>query len=177
MVWAYNYREDNLVHYGILGMKPGQRRFQRKDGSLTSPEKNRYKYTSMSTKRYSRKDAKNREKAAEHRRYAEDYNPKNYIGKSKYTDKQRARDQKKMDRELAKAKKQSYADQRSTGEALVKTILSTSITMNGRSYKDYMQNQASGMSKGKAMVSAVLLGDLGAMYMKHRYITQDERNK
>lgn len=75
------------------------------------------------------------------------------------------------------AKMQSYADQRSTGEALVKTMLATSITMNGRSYKDYMQNQASGMSKGRALVSTVLLGDLGAMYMKHRYITQDERKK
>lgn len=199
MVWTYNHYDDNLVHYGILGMKWGQRRFQRKDGGLTSAGKKRYKYTSMSTKRYARKAAKNKEKAAEHRRYAEDYNPKNYIGKSKYTDRQRARDQKKMDRELAKAKEydakakkmrtrqkrsaehdakmQSYADQRSTGEALVKTMLATSITMNGRSYKDYMQNQASGMSKGRAMVSAVLLGDLGAMYMKHRYITQDERKK
>lgn len=175
--------EDALIHYGIKGQKWGVRRYQNKDGSYTNAGK----------------AAKNREKAAEHRRYAEDYNPKNYIGKSKYTDRQRPRDQKKMDRELAKAKEydakakkmrtrqkrsaehdakmQSYADQRSTGEALVKTMLATSITMNGRSYKDYMQNQVSGMSKGRAMVSSVLLGDLGAMYMKHRYITQDERKK
>ena len=190
---------DSIQHYGILGMKWGQRRFQNKNGGLTSAGKKRYKYTSMSTKRYAKKVAKNKEKAAEHRRYAEDYNPKNYIGKSKYTDKQKARDKKNMDKELeiakkydAKAKKmatrqkrsaehdakmQKYSDQRSTGEAVVKTLLASNLAVNPRAYKDYMQNQASGMSKSKAMVSTLLLGDLGAMYAKHRYITQDERKK
>lgn len=92
-MYQYTYT-PYIRHYGILGMKWGQRRYQNKNGSLTSAGKKRYKYTSMSTNRYARKVAKNKEKAAEHRRYAEDYNPKNYIGKSKYTDRQKARDQK-----------------------------------------------------------------------------------
>ena len=33
---------DYLAHYGIKGMKWGVRRYQRKDGSLTSAGKNRY---------------------------------------------------------------------------------------------------------------------------------------
>ena len=194
-----SWKSDSIQHYGILGMKWGQRRFQNKNGGLTAAGKKRYKYTSMSTKRYAKKVAKNKEKAAEHRRYAEDYNPKNYIGRSKYTDKQRARDQKNMDKELritkkydAKAKKmqtrqkrsaehdakmQAYSDQRSTGEAFVKTLIASNLTLNIGAYKSYMQNQASGMSKGKAAVATMLGGNIGAMYVKHRYITQDERKK
>lgn len=37
------YTEDYLEHHGVLGMHWGIRRFQNKDGSLTSAGKNRYK--------------------------------------------------------------------------------------------------------------------------------------
>lgn len=36
------YSEDDLEHYGVLGMKWGIRRYQNKDGSLTSAGKARY---------------------------------------------------------------------------------------------------------------------------------------
>lgn len=42
-MWEYNYLpSDELYHHGILGMKLGIRRFQNKNGSLTSAGKKRY---------------------------------------------------------------------------------------------------------------------------------------
>jgi hypothetical protein len=40
-VWQYNYTSE-LYHHGVKGMRWGVRRFQRKDGSLTSAGKKRY---------------------------------------------------------------------------------------------------------------------------------------
>lgn len=40
-------RPDELYHYGILGMKWGVRRYQNKDGSLTSSGKKRYRSTGI----------------------------------------------------------------------------------------------------------------------------------
>ena len=38
-MWQYNYSDDYLAHYGVKGMKWGIRRYQNKDGSLTSAGK------------------------------------------------------------------------------------------------------------------------------------------
>lgn len=45
-MWQYNYdyhdmAQDELMHYGKLGMKWGHRRYQNKDGSLTNAGKKR----------------------------------------------------------------------------------------------------------------------------------------
>lgn len=43
-MYAYDYNPYELYHYGIKGQKWGVRRFQKKDGTLTSAGKKRYSY-------------------------------------------------------------------------------------------------------------------------------------
>lgn len=46
-MWKYNetVNPNDIIHYGVLGMKWGHRRYQNKDGSLTNAGKKRYRAT------------------------------------------------------------------------------------------------------------------------------------
>lgn len=49
-MWAYN-NSPSLEHHGVIGMKWGVRRYQNKDGTLTSSGKQRYKTDELYTLR------------------------------------------------------------------------------------------------------------------------------
>lgn len=71
-----SYDKNSLVHYGVIGMKWGIRKYQNKDGSLTSAGKNRYKYESWTTKHHDKVAKKaeakgNLAKAEKHKKFAD----------------------------------------------------------------------------------------------------------
>lgn len=168
--------EDYIQHYGVLGMKWGIRRYQKKNGGLTPAGKSRYKYESMSTKRYNRKAAKQRENEARHEAAA-----KNSTGG-------------KRERELAKAKvssekakkfeqrakrsaehdsnMQNFAEKTSAGSAFAVEALVGSFN-----YNSYVRQKAAGISTGRAMVNTYFTGPLAGYVAKARYIRQDERRR
>lgn len=165
--------EDYIQHYGVLGMKWGIRRYQKKNGGLTPAGKSRYKYESMSTKRYNRKAAKQREKEARHEAAA-----KNSTGG-------------KRERELAKAKvsseKAKKFEQRAKRSAehdanMQKIAENTSIgraysmsyLLGGPSYAAYVRQQAAGISNGQAFVNTLIGGPWAGYSAKSFYIRQDE---
>lgn len=107
-----------LAHYGVLGMKWGQRRVRKLN-----------------------------EKAAQQKRYAEDYNPRNVIGKASNTE--RAKLNYKYKKMRDKAKKYS---------AKAKKIETKHRDRGGKAY-DYTKNQSTLQAVGKSLV----LGTYGTL--------------
>lgn len=118
--------DNKLCHYGILGMKWGVRRFQKKNGSLTTEGEKRYKYTSHATKRMNAK--------------AEKLSRKNDESASQMKARAKA-SQEFDDLQLEYAKKASVG----------KTFVRNSLMGAGPS-KTYSMARSIGMSKGKAFI-------------------------
>ena len=157
--WQDNGEE--LSHYGVLGMKWGQRRYQNADGSLTSAGKQHYQYQSHATKKYTRKALKaqrkgNTEKAA------------------KYEN--RAKRSAELDR-----REQEGSLSVSTGKALA-----TRLLLSGDMSKAYHQNlammgtsvnKATAGQKAVARIMSYYGGTLHSRLAKAAYIRKGEGGK
>lgn len=197
--------QESLQHYGVLGMKWGQRRFQNKDGSLTAAGKKHYEktgeygyqYKSHATKKYQRKAARAKTRAKIYResikevKAKNDHNDFHEKSNNKFASKWEAK-AKKYDAKASKyenrAKRsaevdrgeQEYAKNLSTGKAIALTMLA-----GGNSMKGYAQYRAMAGQKGKnftgqkamAGIKAYNAGAYGSRLAKAAYIRQDEKKK
>lgn len=170
---------ETLEHYGVLGMKWGQRRYQRSDGSLTSAGKRHYDktgeygytYKSHATKKYDRKQAKMTAKAM-------DAASKGNVGKAeKYTAKankfigRRNRSQ-ELDR-----REQDYAQRVRTGGNIATRILTGGL-LGGKAYQQHLamnKDTTTHGSKVTAYIMSYAGGTMLSYARKANYIRQDEK--
>lgn len=176
-----------LCHYGVLGMKWGKRKAQRKGTT--------YEYHSYTTNKYNRKATKANEKVKANQEAIKELNSINKYraaqGKkpTKIAQKQldsANRDAQKYSQKAAKyeqrakrsaeldKREQRIAEQMSTGKVVATRLLLT----GGIGAKNYQQYRAMGADKKTAAVKTWLdvnfLGGIGSRVMKAAYLRQDE---
>lgn len=88
---AFHAKNDDVLHFGILGMKWGIRRYQNKDGSLTEAGKKRYgqRLDSLSDDYFNKEQKENDEGEKfykNHKRYQELYKKGNSLDDNEYAE-------------------------------------------------------------------------------------------
>ena len=191
-----DWEGEYLQHYGVLGMKWGQRRYQNADGSLTAAGKKHYEqtgeygyqYHSHATKKYTKKAEKQIKKigAINQKLLSDSANGKTYSEKeaTKIADKKskllskaakydnRAKRSAEIDRG-----EQEYANGLSNGKAIALTLLTSGTVTKGYAQYRAMSGQSGKNMTGRKVVSAILasqFGSAGSRQRKAAYIRQDE---
>lgn len=172
--------QESIQHYGVLGMKWGQRRFQNKDGTLTAAGKAHeaktgergYTYKSHGTKKYDKKAVKAMRKAST----MQGDKRKKLIAKAKKYQKWANRS-----RELDK-REQQYAKRVSAKGNIASRYLTKGV-VGGKAYQQTLamlgaQNQKKRFTKEKvlAAVASNYGGRLGSALLKSQYMKNDKVN-
>ena len=140
-----NTVQDELMHYGVLGMKWGQRRAAQRGET--------YSYKSHTTKKYEAKAerAETRGKTDKAKMFAN-----------------RAKNSAKLDKD-----EQRVADKIGTGTAIVANILTGGTA--SRSVKSYSRYRGMGESATKAALKSLLLSGFAIdRFQKAEYIRKDD---
>lgn len=156
-MWKYNYT-DELYHHGIVGMKWGVRRYQNKDGSLTSTGKKRRSigqvYTDHKKKKLQKERLEkaratreaNRKAAAEREELIRSGDAKAILkNKNKFTNEelQRAIDRLELERKLSEASSRQVK----AGEKFVKGV----VEQSGRNIATQLTTYAMGAAVNKIL--------------------------
>lgn len=191
-----------LVHYGVLGMKWGMRRYQNQDGSLTAAGERHYQktgekgyhYHSHATKKYTRKAEKQQRKADEYRKMSKEFrgmknDPGDLPGDrnsdwAKKTKKWADKYQAKADKYKNRAKRSAEIDKGEEEYARgISTRKALALKLIGGARKSYQQYRAMSGQKGKDLTGQKIMsyikgnraGTIGSRLSKAYYIRQDEK--
>lgn len=154
MIILINYNEE-LKHYGVLGMKWGQRKAKQRGET--------YKYTSWNT---------NRHKNAARKLLAKARSAKSGSKKQmKLKEKAKIREKKALASQKYDDLQSDYA--KNTAK-VGSTLIGQWLTLPGVR-NSYQRMRASGSSKGKAAIASLLFGDLAGRVNKHNYIKKHSK--